>query len=246
MNSERFFFPLAASSPGGAAKTVPAGLLFLAGLAAFGLPAQAQVIATFDDLASPPALDGAKRLIDANGGSASYRGVLWDTQVTVAGRDHQISSSPGTPKFGIPHSGDFYVTNGNGSQGIQLTTAMVLTGAWFGRNEYYGYGGGADSVTIKAMDGGSVLASITYALPLTTPGQPEPLTFFDTSAFASLSGITGYLIDHHAPRAYADNWIADDFKFATVPEPGSIAMVSAGALAGLVAWRRLRRGPTAG
>ncbi|UUZ56330.1 hypothetical protein LP419_14615 [Massilia sp. H-1] len=46
-----------------------------------------------------------------------------------------------------------------------------------------------------ALNGALELASVEFDLPESHPGQPEPLTFVDTSAFGALSGITGYRID---------------------------------------------------
>ncbi len=153
----------------------------------------------------------------------------------------QYAVGTGGPLFGIAHSGHYFVTNHDGNA-VTIVTGQVLTGAWFGRNQYYGYGeGGADQVTIVALHDASELASVVFDLPESHPGQPEPLSFVDTGAFAALAGITGYRIDRRELGTQAGNWVADDFQFEaarTVPEPGSWAllMVSLGAL--LAAARR--------
>lgn len=216
------------------------------GLAVFGLTiaataslARASVItATFDDLPTPPALNSATGLQFANNNSLEYKGVHWNSGFRVVGDQYKVDP-PAGPDFGIPHSGHYYVTNENGGS-VTLTTDLLLTGAWFGQNEYYGYGGGADQVTIVALSGGNDLASVVFDLLDTLPGEPEPLAFVDTSAFAGLSGITGYRIDIHAPSQYAVNWVADDFQFtraAAVPSPGTLVLLAAV----LPGWMGLRR-----
>lgn len=185
------------------------------------------VIATFDDLPSAPATDAATGLQNANGNSLLYKDITWDSRFTVVGDEFRESPSP-NPLFGLPHSGHYFVTNDDGDSGLTITTNLVLTGAWFGRNEYFGFGGGADQITIVALSGGTDLASVVFDLPETHDGQPEPLSFVDTSVFAGLSGITGYRIDRRAPRDFAVNWVADDFQFTTraVPEPGSLGLMT--------------------
>lgn len=201
-------------------------LLFLA--VASG--AAAQIVAGFEDLPSPPALDDYTHLYDATGTGSTYDGVGWDSRFRVVGRDLRID--PDAPLFGLPHSGDYYVTNeaDDGGDGLLLTTSLVLTGAWFGRDEYYGYGGGATAITIFALAGDTELASVHFELPETHDAQPEPLEFVDTSAFLALSGITGYRIDRTAGGEFADSWIADDFTFveptASVPEPSALALLA--------------------
>jgi hypothetical protein len=198
--------------------------------------------ATFDDLFSPPALTSTTGLTftTAPGDGLSYAGVVWDSRVTVVGDQYKVDS--GGPLFGLPHSGNYFITNEStdGGDGITLATTQVLTGAWFGRNEYYGFGGGADAITIIALAGATPLGSVSFNLPEVAAGQPEMLSFVDTSAFTGLVGITGYRIDRNAPEASATNWVADDFQFspAAIPEP-STAAAAAGILAlAFVASRR--------
>ncbi len=217
---------------------------FLLGLAA---SASAVTIA-FDDFSNLPALDARASILDANGGSVSYGGVTWDSRLSVVGRDYRTDAGTPGPLFGLPQSGDYFITQDTSAplygDGFTLATSMVLTGAWFGRNEYYGFGGGADQITIYALNGATELGSVVFDLPETAAGQPEPLSFVDTSAFLALSGITGYRIDRTNPNAgpsseTSANWVADSFEFVAVPEPGAITLAALGGLA--FAGRRIFR-----
>jgi hypothetical protein len=190
---------------------------------------------TFDDLPSPPATDGATGLFFANNNSALYQGVTWDSRVNVVGDAYRVDTATPGPLFGIPHSGHFFITNGGESNdGILLTTNQILLGAWFGQNQYYGFGSGADQVTINALNGATVLSSVVFDLPApSVSGQPGVMGFANTSGFASLTGITGYRIDRHELGTQTGNWVADDFSFApaSVPEPSSLKL----SILGLVA-----------
>lgn len=205
----------------------------------------------FEDMAAPPALTSATGLSFANGGSSVYGGVTWDSRFTVVGDGYRVDTVTPGPLFGVPHAGHYFVTNqgaGAGNDGLSIDTSMVLTGAWFGRNEYYGYGAGADQITIHALSGASVLASVLFDLPELLPGLPEVLSFVDTSSFATLSGITGYRIDRRELGAASGNWVADDFTFVAaraVPEPATI-WLTLGALASLAMGVRRRVGAVSG
>jgi hypothetical protein len=192
---------------------------------------QASVVATFDDLEVPPPIDSASGLQYTNtSNSLMYRGVSWDADFSVVGDQYRVAA--GGPLFGIAHSGHYFVTNQSGRSGLTITTTEVLTGAWFGRNQYYGFSeGGADQITIVALSGATELASVVFDLPENNPGLPEPLSFVDTGAFAALSGITGYRIDRRELGSQSGHWIADDFQFGlpnAVPEPGSASLLLAG------------------
>lgn len=192
---------------------------------------QASVVATFDDLEVPPPIDSASGLQYTNtSNSLMYQGVSWDADFSVVGDQYRVAA--GGPLFGIARSGHFFVTNQSGRSGLTITTTQVLTGAWFGRNQYYGFSeGGADQITIVALSGASELASVVFDLPENNPGLPEPLSFVDTGAFAALGGITGYRIDRRELGSQSGHWIADDFQFGlpnAVPEPGSASLLLAG------------------
>lgn len=210
---------------------------------AVAAPAQAALIATFDDLPFPPAVDSATTIQWTNPSSSlEYKGIIWDARFGIVGDQYRVGG-PAGPLFGLPHSGHYVVTNHTGQSGMTITTNKVLTGAWFGQNEYYGFGGGADQVTIVALNGVTELASVVFDLPDNHAAAPEPLAFVDTGIFAALGPITGYRIDRREIGQQSGNWVADDFQFvdaAEVPEPAGAALVLAGAAACLAALRRRR------
>jgi hypothetical protein len=193
----------------------------------FAVESQAGLV-TFDDLPAPPATDSATGLFFANNDSALYQGVTWDSRVNVVGDAYRVDTTTPGPLFGIPHSGHYFITNGGAdNDGILLTTDQILLAAWFGRNEYYGFGSGSDQVTINALGGATVLASVVFDLPApSVAGQPGLMGFADTNLFASLSGVSGYRIERHELGSQAGNWVADDFSFAqsSVPEPSSLGL----------------------
>lgn len=218
-------------------------LLVAAATCVFTATVQAAVTASFDNLPTAPVLTDATGLFFANNNSFDYQGVTWDSRFSVVGDAYRIAP-PGGPLFGLPKSPHYFVTNETGTvggaftnDGLLMSTALVLTEAWFGQNEYYGFGGGADEVTIHALHGSSILGSVSLALPDDTLGQPEPLRKIDTSAFLSLSGITGYRIDRHAQGQFSDSWVADNFVFQSpVPEASTTLLLMLG-LGGLIAVR---------
>ncbi|MES2315895.1 MAG: PEP-CTERM sorting domain-containing protein [Pseudomonadota bacterium] len=192
---------------------------------------QAGVVATFDDLDAPPALDSASGLqFTSATNSLDYKGVTWDEDFVVVGDAYRVASDG--PLFGLVHSGHYFVTNQSGKSGLTISTDQVLTGAWFGRNQYYGFSeGGADQITIVALAGATELGMVVFDLPEFHTGLPEPLSFVDTGSFAALSGITGYRIDRRELGILSGHWVADDFQFEAaqpVPEPGSAPLLLAG------------------
>jgi hypothetical protein len=202
-------------------------------LTGFGSATQAANVATFDDLALPPALNSGTGLQFTNGSnSLVYKGATWDAGFSVIGDQYRVDAPLG-PLFGIPHSGNYFVTNQDGRSGITITTSQVLTGAWFGRNQYYGFTeGGADQLSIYALNGAVEIGFVTFDLPESHPGLPEPLSFVDTNTFAGLVGITGYRIDRRELGTQSGHWVADDFQFVdarqSVPEPGTLALFGLG------------------
>jgi len=217
-------------------------LFAAAGVAAFlaGNVACATVIATFDDLPAPPKVDSSSSLQLANKNSLSYQGITWDDGFDVVGDEHRVDTVTPGPFYGKPHSPHYFVTNQGGADGLLITTDMVLTGAWFGPNEYFGFGRGADGITIVALSGATELGSVTHALDPVDTGQTAPIEFVDTSAFLGLSGITGYRIDRHVPNEFQVNWVADDFQFesAQAPNPPTLVLTGIGLVALLGMWRR--------
>ena len=222
-------------------------VLAFAGLSALaGALQAAPVVATFDDLPNLPAVTDADALFYANGNSSNYQGAVWDARFRVVGDAYRVAP-PSGPAFGIPQSGHYFVTNVGGELGSEftndhlfITTNQVLTEAWFGQNEYYGYGGGADEVTVHALQGLAILGSVSLVLPDEVDGQPELLRRMDTSAFLALSGITGYRIDRHERGSQSGNWIGDNFVFQPVqqvPEAPTAWLALLGLAAG---WRRKR------
>jgi hypothetical protein len=207
-------------------------------LAASGTAYGNTLTATFDDLPTLPALNDSTGLQFANDNSLVYQGITWDSRVVVVGDQYKVNpdtNAPPNPLFGIPHSPHYFVTNENGANGLTIATDRILTGAWFGRNQYYGFGeGGADQITIVALSGTTVLRSVVFDLPESHPGEPEPLSFVDTSVFATLSGITGYRIDRRELGDQNGNWVADDFQFSTpvpVPLPGALLLLGSALVA---------------
>ena len=193
---------------------------------------KAELLVTFDDLDTPPALDGAGGLAFSHAGT-TYQGITWDARFNVFGDQYRLAI--GAPPFGRTRSGHYAVDNagdGKSSEGLTLTTDMVLLGFYAGQNEYYGFGGGADQITVHALKGNAILASLVADLPDNNAGLAEPLAFVDTSQFLGLSGITGYRIDRHPTNnnEFRTQWIADDFSFRA---PGRVDAPHTGLLLGL-------------
>lgn len=213
----------------------------------------------FDNLPALGATDASQSFSDANGGSNTFNGVTFDTRFRVTGDQYRVGGPSPNPAFGVPHSGNFFLNNANTpNNDLILNTSYILTEAWFGRNEYYGYGGGASSVTVTAFGVSGDLDSVTIALPDTFPytgnlpfpnnsignGLPDPMVRLDTSSFLSLVGITGYRISRVEIGSLSGNWVADDLTFSTLdvstPEPSSIvgSVVALGLSLGFSAFKR--------
>jgi hypothetical protein len=211
---------------------------------AWAFSAAAGVLVNFDDLPNGPTLGNPalplnQAVSPQTGGAATYDGIVWDSRFSVADISYALSGG-GVP-FGVSHSGRVYLDTA--ADAVTLTTPLVLTQLWAGATAYYGFSHGTDQITINALDGTTVLASVTADLTL-TPGQPGPLTAVDTSAFLGLSGITGYRIDRHTvdPIFGGNAWIGDDFQFVAVPEPAACGFVGAG----LAVWALVMRRRAAG
>lgn len=201
---------------------------------------------TFDDLPNLPATTSATSLADANGGSSVYGGVTFDSNFDIVGDEYRVDPGTPGPLFGVPVSGHYFITNassvaGNGVDGLVMTTDQVLTGSWWSRNQYYGFGNGADQITINALKGGVVLQALSFDLPeAVVVGQPGIPAFFDTSAFLSLRGITGYRIDRRESSPTVGNWVADNLTFVTAPapEPSSMCLLAVGLIGGVGSFLR--------
>jgi hypothetical protein len=89
-----------------------------------GLAAESKsAIITFDDLPSPPATNSATGLFVANQNSSLHHGVTWDSRINIVGDAYRVDTSTPGPLFGIPHSGNYFITNGGAfNDGILLTT----------------------------------------------------------------------------------------------------------------------------
>ena len=233
--------------------------IMTAGLVCFQLnhAAASSITIDFDHLASLPAVTAASSFAAANGGSLTTQGVTFASSFEVVGDQYRINGSAPNPTFGVPTSGHYFLSNGNTpNDNLLIQTTLVLTEAWFGRNEYYGYGGGATSVTVTAFGSSGDLGSETTLLPDTYPytgnlpgysignGLPDPLVQLDTSSFLGLSGITGYRISRVATGQFNGDWVGDDFTFenaSTVPEPTGLGLFSIGLIGLAYKLRRQRR-----
>jgi hypothetical protein len=209
------------------------------------LPASASVFVGFEGLSMAPALNASATLFEANGNSQVLGGVTWDTRIRVTGRGNRTGGDLSNPLSGIPHGGDFFITNEaypDAGNGITLQTTQLLEGAWFSQVEYYGFGNPAMTITIQALGAGGidVLGSASVTLPANTGSTPLPMEFLDTSAFSAFTGITGYRINQNPLDAGSRYWSADDFQFAAVPEPQSVG-IAAVSLAAVAVMARRRR-----
>jgi hypothetical protein len=214
-------------------------------LAAALLPlvsASASVFVGFEALPLAPALNASGSLFEANGNSQVLGGVTWDNRIRLTGRENRTGGDLSNPLSGIPHVGDFFITNEaypDAGNGITLQTTQLLEGAWFSQVEYYGFGHPAMTVTIQALGGTDVLGSASVTLPANPGSAPLPMEFLDTSTFSAFTGITGYRINQDPLDAGSRYWSADEFQFAAVPEPQSVG-IAAVALAAVAVMARRR------
>ncbi len=186
-----------------------------------------QQIVNFEDLPQPPILSQRTGLEFTD--NANYADIIWQN-ITAFGRDYRVETVTPGPPFGLAHSGNYAITNdGNSSR---LTTKKILIGLWVGQNEYYGYGGGADQITISALDSqGHHLSSVSMDLPDNIEGEAEVLQWMDTRQFVSFANIAAYRIDRQEIGTGGGNWVADDLHFMTsAPYPDILLNHSNGSL----------------
>ncbi len=168
-------------------------------------------IVSFDDLPDKPLLTEAAQLKSANNDNTTYNDIVWDDGISIFGKSYKICEE--CPLFGKPRSGNYAITNYNVNN-ITLITSKILLGFWVGQNEYYGYGGGSNNITVHALDvNGNTLKSIALTLPDNLPQEAEPLSYIDTSVFTNFSGIQSYRIESNQSCVSGCNWVADDFTF---------------------------------
>ncbi|BCG64911.1 MAG: hypothetical protein methR_P2704 [Methyloprofundus sp.] len=187
------------------------------GLVLFPTLTQAeQQIVDFEDLPQPPTLSQRTGLEFTE--NANYADIIWQN-ITVFGRDYRVDTVTPGPIFGLAHSENYAITNDGSSS--SLTTEKVLIGLWVGQNEYYGYGGGADQITISALDSqGNHLSSVSMDLPDNIEGEAEVLQWMDTRQFVSFANIAAYRIDRQEIGTGGGSWVADDLHFmASAPYP---------------------------
>ncbi len=205
--------------------------------------ASASIFVGFEGLPQAPALNSGGSLFEANGNSQVLGGVTWDNRIRVTGRENRTGGDLSNPLSGIPHGGDFFITNEaypDAGNGITLQTTQLLEGAWFSQVEYYGFGNTAMTITIQALGGVEVLGSASLTLPANPGPAALPMQFLNTSAFSAFTGITGYRINQDPLDAGSRYWSADDFQFAAVPEPQSVG-IAAVSLAAVAVMARRRR-----
>jgi len=178
-------------------------------LYSFSSYARAQVIG-FEDIPQAP-LDGSIDISYINNEDPSYSGILWH-ELNIFGANYRVDTTTPGPLYGLPHSGIYALTNSGSTATIE--TDKILVGLWVGQNEYYGYGAGADQVTIHALDDqGDSLSSVTMDLPDNIEGEAEVLQWMDTRQFVTHSNITSYRIDRREIDSGGGHWVADDLNF---------------------------------
>ena len=205
------------------------------------LMAQAQVVLDFDSLSAEPGVATYGQFSAVNGGSSTVLGVTFNsTDFYVVGDQYveQFNNNGGSNPLLHPQTGHYGLFNAFGHDALTLTTTRVMTEMWFARPNFGGGLDGPTGITIKALNGATVLGSASLSL---SGGTMQRL---DTTGFSSLSGITGYEIDRVAGTGpYGGGlWVADSigFEAAAVPEPAETALCVGGLLAGVAVMRRRR------
>ncbi len=153
-----------------------------------------------------------------NGGSTLIDGVGFDSRIRVVGDEYRVAPPDG-PVYGIPSSGNYFISNAESADtdDIILTTNRVLVESWFGRNEFYGFGGGASAVTVTAFGAAGDLDSVSVDLPDPFPDQADPPVRLDSMGFTAFAGqILGYRINRVAIGEFGGQWVADDFRFLSM------------------------------
>jgi hypothetical protein len=198
-----------------------------------------QTVINFDSLPSGPARTTFLSFSSSNNGSSTFAGVTFDSRFYVVGDQYveQFQNNGGSNPFIQPVTVHYGVFNDSGLDALTLTTPLVLTGVWFARPDFGNGVGGASAVMIKALNGATVLGSVSMNL-----NTGATMQFMDTSAFSSLSGITNYEIDRTATGLGpygGGHFVADNFTFAAIPEPSAWAALGGVAALG---WALRRRG----
>ena len=174
--------------------------LTLLGLSTARSALAAADIITFDNLTDEPARNNGASFASANGGSSLYDGVTFSSNATVFGDQFTIgTSSP----LATSHSGNYSFAAGNTT--TTLTTTKTLYGLYLGQ---INFGTTASSVTVNALAGNTILASKTDTLSSITQ------SYFDTSSFSTLTGVTGYsLVGSNPNSSNSNDFVGDDFTF---------------------------------
>jgi hypothetical protein len=208
------------------------------------LPAvlRAQVILNFDNLPAEPGVTTYGQFSAVNSANSTFAGVTFKSSDFYVVGDQYVegfNNNGGSYPFIQPQSGHYGLFNAFGHDALTLTTTQVMSEMWFARPNFGATVDGPTGITIKALNGATVLGSASMSLSLAS-GTMQRL---DTSAFAGYSGITGYEIDRIAGTGpYGGGlWVADSIGFlAVVPEPAETAMAMGFALAGFGLARRGR------
>ncbi len=197
------------------------------------LPASAQTL-TFDTLPSEQGVTTLSALPTANSGSRAISGITFNAAVNsdweIVGKQYVPDATFSPNDFAQTHSGSYALAGNayvgtdsfsNSYTGLTLSTTKLLQSLYVGFDDDGGGSNDATSLTLFATGASGDLASQSVTL------NGPALSLLDTSGlFGSLTGVTGYRFETTAAdavnagfgRAYV---IADDLKFAAVPEASS-------------------------